>query len=59
MFDEVEVGRHCEIRNTIIDKNVIVPSRTQIGMDSEADLARGFKITESGIVVVPKSYRFK
>ncbi len=59
LFDEVEIGRHCEIRNTIIDKDVTVPSRTQIGIDLEADLARGFKVTESGIVIVPKSYTFK
>ena len=59
LFDEVEIGRHCEIHNTIIDKDVTVPSRTQIGVDHEADIARGFKITESGIVIVPKSYKFK
>ncbi len=58
LFDEVEIGRHCKIQNAIIDKDVIVPAGTTIGFDLEADRARGFKITESGIVVVSKSYKF-
>ncbi len=58
LFDEVEVGRHCKIQNAIIDKDVIIPAGTTIGFDLEADRARGFKITESGIVVISKSYKF-
>jgi glucose-1-phosphate adenylyltransferase len=58
LFDEVEVGRHCRIQNAIIDKDVIIPAGTKIGFEIEEDRARGFKITESGIVVVPKGYRF-
>jgi glucose-1-phosphate adenylyltransferase len=59
LFDEVEIGRHCRIQNAIIDKDVIVPAGTTIGYDLAADRARGFKITESGIVVVSKSYKFE
>lgn len=59
ILDEVEIGRHCRIQNAIIDKNVHIPPGTQIGYDLEADRARGFVITESGVVVVPKSYNFK
>ena len=58
LFDEVEIGRHCRIQNAILDKDVIVPAGTTIGFDLEQDRARGFKVTESGIVVVPKSYKF-
>jgi glucose-1-phosphate adenylyltransferase len=58
LFDEVEVGRHCQIRHSIIDKNVTVPPRTRIGYDPAEDRARGFTVTDSGIVVVPKNYRF-
>ena len=50
--------RHCRIQNAILDKDVIVPAGTTIGFDLEQDRARGFKVTESGIVVVPKSYKF-
>ena len=59
LFDEVEIGRNCIIQNTIIDKNVIVPPGTKIGVNLEEDRARGFKITEKGVVVVPKSYKFE
>jgi glucose-1-phosphate adenylyltransferase len=59
LFDEVEIGRHCKIQNAIIDKDVIVPAGTTIGYDLAADRARGFKVTESGIVVVSKSYKFE
>ncbi len=58
LFDEVEIGRHCRVQNTIIDKNVRVPAGTKIGFDLEEDRSRGFKISDNGIVVVPKGYRF-
>ncbi|MWR20559.1 glucose-1-phosphate adenylyltransferase, partial [Helicobacter pylori] len=58
LFDEVEVGRNAKIRNAIIDKNVKIPPGTEIGYDLEADRARGFTVTASGIVVVAKSFRF-
>ncbi len=58
ILDDCEIGRHCVIQNAIIDKDVIVPPGTQIGVDQEQDRARGFTITENGIVVVPKSYSF-
>lgn len=58
LLDEVEVGRHARVQNAIIDKNVRVPPGVTIGYDVEADRARGFTITENGIVVVPKSYKF-
>jgi glucose-1-phosphate adenylyltransferase len=40
-----------------MDKNVIVPDQEQIGYDLEKDKAR-FTVSEKGIVVVPKGYRF-
>ena len=58
LLDEVEVGRHAKVQNAIIDKNVRVPPGVSVGYDIEADRARGFTITENGIVVVPKSYKF-
>jgi glucose-1-phosphate adenylyltransferase len=53
LMDGVEVGRHCKIRRTIIDKGVKLPPGTVIGYDLEHDKQR-FTVTESGIVVVPK-----
>ncbi|MBY0232915.1 MAG: glucose-1-phosphate adenylyltransferase [Gemmataceae bacterium] len=51
----VEVGRHCRIRRAIVDKDVRLPQNTTVGHDHAADRARGFVVTESGIVLVPKS----
>jgi glucose-1-phosphate adenylyltransferase len=55
LFNQVEVGRHAKIKRAIIDKNVEIPAGVEIGYDHEADRARGFTVTESGIVVIGKS----
>ena len=55
LFDRVEVGRHAVIKRAIIDKNVKIPEGAVIGVDPDLDRARGFTITESGIVVIGKS----
>ena len=54
LFSRVNVGRHCRIRKAIIDKGVFIPEGTEIGYDPEADRARGFTVTESGVVVIAK-----
>ncbi|TWU13663.1 Glucose-1-phosphate adenylyltransferase [Symmachiella macrocystis] len=54
LFDGVDVGRHAKIRRAIIDKGISVPEGMEIGYDLEADRARGFTITESGIVAIGK-----
>ena len=38
LLHNVNVGRHAEIRDAIIDKNVIVPEGAKIGVDKEHDL---------------------
>lgn len=58
LLDGVEVGRHAQIKNAIIDKDVRVPPNTKVGHDLEQDKARGFTLTDNGIVVVPKGYKF-
>lgn len=55
LLHNVTVSRNCRIKRAIIDKNVVVPPGTEIGYDLEHDRARGFTVTDSGIVVVPKS----
>ncbi len=55
LFESVDVGRHAKIRQAIIDKGVQIPEGMQIGYDAEQDAARGFEITENGIVVIPAS----
>ncbi|MBS0265466.1 MAG: glucose-1-phosphate adenylyltransferase [Planctomycetes bacterium] len=55
LFDEVVIGRHARIRRAIIDKRVRIPEGMEIGYDLEQDRARGFVVTDSGIVVIGKS----
>jgi glucose-1-phosphate adenylyltransferase len=55
LFENVVVGRHAKIRKAIIDKNITVPDRYEIGYDHELDRSRGFTVTDSGIVVVTSS----
>lgn len=56
LMEGVEIGRHCEIRKAIIDKNVTIPPGTKIGVDHESDRKR-FTVTETGIVIIPKGAR--
>jgi len=58
LLDGVDVGRHCRIKNTIIDKYVQVPPHTEIGYDLDEDRKR-FTVTDSGIVVVAKGTKIK
>lgn len=57
LLDGVEVGRHCRIRRAIIDKGVRIPPGTEIGYDPEQDRSRGWLVTESGLVVIPREER--
>lgn len=58
LFDDVEVGRHSHLRRVIVDKNVVIPPGTKIGLNADEDRARGFTVTENGVTIVPKSYTF-
>jgi glucose-1-phosphate adenylyltransferase len=57
LFDDVRVGKGARLKRCIVDKDVYIPDGEQIGFDSVADAAR-FHISESGVVVVPKKFRF-
>jgi glucose-1-phosphate adenylyltransferase len=54
LLHNVIVGRRAEIRDAIIDKNVVVPEGAKVGVDKEHDLARGFVVSPGGITVVGK-----
>ena len=58
LFNGVRVGKRAELQNCIVDKDVDIPAGEKIGFDRERDAAR-FTVTEQGVVVVPKGYRFR
>lgn len=55
IMDGCEIGRGATVRRAILDKNVVVPPGAAIGVDHDEDRARGFTVSESGIVVVGKN----
>jgi glucose-1-phosphate adenylyltransferase len=55
VFSHVDIGRHCRIRRSIIDRDVHIPEGTVIGYDTESDRQKYF-VTESGITVVTRDY---
>jgi glucose-1-phosphate adenylyltransferase len=54
LLDNVTVGKGAVVRNAILDKNVIVPDGAVIGVDPDADRARGFTVSEGGVTVLGK-----
>jgi glucose-1-phosphate adenylyltransferase len=51
VFPEVNIGRRCVIKKTVIDRGCIIPPDTTIGVDPEEDAAR-FHVSEGGVVLV-------
>jgi glucose-1-phosphate adenylyltransferase len=52
LFENVTIGRNAKIRKVIIDKNIVIPDGAEIGYDHDEDRRKGYRVTESGIVVV-------
>ena len=53
LMEGVDIGRYAKVKRAIIDKNVKVPQKMEIGYNLKEDKKR-FTVTESGIVVIPK-----
>ena len=56
IMDNCDIGRHAKVQRAILDKNVHIPASTEIGFDLEADRARGWHVTDSGIVVIGRQH---
>ncbi|TXS96580.1 glucose-1-phosphate adenylyltransferase [Parahaliea maris] len=54
ILPEAEIGRNCRIRNAIIDRACVIPKGSVIGHDAEQDRANGFRVTDSGLVLVTR-----
>ncbi len=57
LFEGVTVEAGARTRKCIVDKFVQIPPGESIGFASAQDAQR-FTVSEEGIVVVPKNYRF-
>lgn len=54
VMNNVVIGRGALIADAILDKSVIIAPGAEVGIDKEADRARGFYVSAGGITVVPK-----
>jgi len=52
VLPDVEIGENCRIHRAIIDRGAKIPDGTIVGEDPEADRARGFRVTKTGITLV-------
>lgn len=52
VLPDVNIGRDCRIHRCIIDRGTVLEDGTVIGEDHEADAARGFRVTDSGLTLV-------
>ncbi len=52
LMPDVTVNRYCKINHAIIDTGCVIPEGMEIGIDHEADRAKGFRVTENGITLV-------
>ena len=56
IMDNCDIGRHAKVRRAILDKNVRISENTLVGYDLDADRARGWHVTDSGIVVIGREH---
>jgi glucose-1-phosphate adenylyltransferase len=54
VFERVHIGENAVIQRAILDKDVTIAPGATVGVDHDADRARGFTVTDSGITVVGK-----
>jgi glucose-1-phosphate adenylyltransferase len=52
LLPDVVVGKNCRISRAIIDRGAIIEDGSVVGEDHDADLARGFRVTASGLTLV-------
>lgn len=59
VFERTVIGAGAVVRRAILDKEVFVAPGAQVGVDHDADRARGLTVTETGIVVAGKGVRIE
>ncbi len=58
LMQEAIIGQGAIVRRTIVDKNVRIPAGVQVGVNIDDDRARGFTVSDGGVVVIPKGFVF-
>ena len=54
VLPDVTILRNCKIKKAIIDRGCVIPDNTTIGYDHDHDRQRGFRVTDSGVVLVTR-----
>jgi glucose-1-phosphate adenylyltransferase len=57
LFQGVAVGEGAQLQRCIVEKHVLIPAGERIGFDRARDAER-FTVSDRGIVVIGKGYRF-
>ena len=57
VFERAHIGPGAVVERAILYKDVVISAGASVGVDAEADRARGFTVTPSGITVVGKGVR--
>ena len=52
LMANAQIGRHSRIRRAIVPANAVIPEFSVVGHDLNEDRAKGYTVTESGVVVV-------
>src|SRR5271165_813088 len=55
LLSNCKIGRSSRIRRAIIPPNFVVPENSVIGYDLDSDRAKGYTVSDSGVVAVPPS----
>jgi glucose-1-phosphate adenylyltransferase len=58
VFEGAQIGRGARLRRVIVDKFSKIPDHFEIGYEEKKD-SKNFMISEGGIRVVPKSWRYE
>jgi glucose-1-phosphate adenylyltransferase len=53
-MDNCKIGKNVVLKNVILDKNIVVPDGTEIGVDQDYDRERGFTVSKGGVTVLGK-----
>ncbi|GGY97089.1 MULTISPECIES: glucose-1-phosphate adenylyltransferase [Shewanella] len=54
ILPDVVILRNCRIRKAIIDRGCIIPEGMEIGYNHDHDRAKGFRVSEDGVVLVTR-----